>query len=163
MSYTTFRGSIPADRLYDTRSDMWVRRDGDEVLIGATSFGLFLAGELIAFTAKPRGAKVTVGRGLATVESSKTVLAVHSPLSVELLAINETAEEHARIINDDPYKGGWMVRGRPLAWPEESGALVDAQAYIAHIRAIEPEAVIEEVSFKMALNHGGHGEHGEKQ
>ncbi len=144
MAYTPFRGSIPADRLYDARSDMWVRRAGDEVLIGATSFGLFLAGELIAFTAKPRGAMVSSGRGLGTVESSKTVLAVHSPLSVELLAINEAAEEHPRIINDDPYQAGWMVRCRALAWPQESGALVDAAAYIAHIRAIEPEAVIEQ-------------------
>jgi glycine cleavage system H protein len=143
MAYTPFRGSIPADRLYDTRSDMWVQRTGGAVLIGATSFGLFLAGELHAFTAKPRGARVPVGRGLATIESSKTVLAVHSPLSVELLAINEDAEDHPKIINGDPYHAGWMVSGRPLAWSEESGALVDAQAYIAHLRAIEPEAVIE--------------------
>lgn len=143
MAYTPFRGSIPADRLYDTRSNMWVRRSGDEVVIGATSFGLFLAGELIAFTAKPRGARVSVGRGLGTVESSKTVVAVHSPLSVELLSINEAAEEHPHIINDDPYQAGWMISGRPLAWPEESGALVDAPAYTAHVRAIEPDAVIE--------------------
>ncbi len=142
MAYTPFRGSIPADRLYDTRSDMWVRRAGVEVVIGATSFGLFLAGTLIAFTAKPRGATVAVGRGLGTVESSKTVLAVHSPLSVELLAINEAAEEHPGIINDDPYHAGWMVSGRALAWSEESGALVDDRAYIAHVRAIEPDAVI---------------------
>lgn len=142
MAYTPFRGSVPADRLYDTRSDMWVRRAGDEVVIGATGFGLFLAGKLIAFTAKPRGATVAVGRGLGTVESSKTVLAVHSPLSVEVLTINEAAEERPRIINDDPYDAGWMVRGRPLAWAEESGALVDASAYVAHVRAIEPDAEI---------------------
>lgn len=142
MAYTPFRGSMPADRLYDTRSDTWVRRAGDEVVIGATSFGLFLAGKLIAFTAKPRGAKVGVGRGLGTVESSKTVLAVHSPLSIELLAINEAAEERPGLINDDPYHAGWMVSGRPLAWAEESSALVDALAYIAHVRAIEPDAVI---------------------
>jgi glycine cleavage system H protein len=142
MAYTPFRGSVPADRLYDKRSDTWVRHAGDEVVIGATSFGLFLAGKLIAFTAKPCGAMVSVGRGLGTVECSKTVLAVHSPLSVELLAINEAAEERPKLINDDPYEAGWMVRGRPLAWAQESGALVDAAAYVAHVRSIEPDAVI---------------------
>ena len=35
-----------------------------------------------------------------------------------------------------------MVSGRALAWSEESGALVDDRAYIAHVRAIEPDAVI---------------------
>lgn len=143
MAYSPFRGRIPEGRLYDTRSDMWVVREGDEVLIGATSFGLFLAGKLIAFTAKPRGAHVAIGRGLGTVESSKTVVAVHSPLSVEIVAGNEAAEEHAEIINSDPYGAGWMVRGRLLAWSDERGALVDAPAYIAHMRAIEPDAVIE--------------------
>lgn len=143
MARSPFHGSVPADRLYDTRYDMWVRREGETVVLGATSFGLFLAGELIAFTAKPRGAQVAVGRGLGTVESSKTVQAVHSPLSLVLEAGNEAAEERPRYINSDPYGAGWMVRGRPLAWDEESPALVDAAAYIAHIRAMEPEAVVE--------------------
>ena len=88
---------------------------GESVAIGATSFGLFLSGELIAFTAKPQGAEVGLGRGIGTLECSKTVLAVHSPISLRLEETNEAAEEHPRIINQDPYGAGWMVRGR--LWP----------------------------------------------
>lgn len=57
MAKEPFRGTIPADRRYDTRHDMWVRRDGDSVEIGATAFGIHLAGKVIAFTAKPRAPK----------------------------------------------------------------------------------------------------------
>ena len=143
MATETFRGKVPDGLLYDTRHDMWVRREGGEVVIGATSFGLHLAGELLAFTAKPKGAEVAAGRGLGTVESAKTVLAVHSPVAFRLDTPNEAAEERPALINRDPYGAGWMARGVPLDWAHDAAQLVDAAAYIAHIRAIEPAAVIE--------------------
>ncbi|MFZ2908530.1 MAG: glycine cleavage system protein H [Candidatus Desulfobacillus denitrificans] len=143
MATEPFRGRVPADRLYDTRHDMWVRREGDEVVIGATGFGLHLAGEVIAFTAKPKGAEVAAGRGLGTVESAKTVLAVHSPVAFRLDTPNEVAEERPQFINRDPYGAGWLARGVPLDWDTDAALLVDAAAYVAHIRAIEPAAVIE--------------------
>jgi glycine cleavage system H protein len=135
-----FKGHIPDDLRYDAEYDMWVRSEGDEVVVGATSYGIFLAGEIIGFTAKPRGAQVAAGRSLGTVECAKTVLAVHSPLSFTLDQANEALEERAAPINDDPYGAGWMARGRPTAWPLESGRLIDAAAYRAHILAHDPAA-----------------------
>ena len=80
MSPLPFRGAIPDGLLYDAEHDMWVKRDGDEALIGATAYGIFRAGEIIGFTAKPSGAEVDRGRGLGTVECAKTVLAVRAPI-----------------------------------------------------------------------------------
>ncbi|MBM3392460.1 MAG: glycine cleavage system protein H [Betaproteobacteria bacterium] len=143
MASEVFRGKVPDGLLYDTRYDMWVRREGGDVVIGATGFGLHLAGEVIAFTPKPTGAEVAAGRGLGTVESAKTVLAVHAPVAFRLDTPNEDAEERPDLINRDPYGAGWMARGVPLDWDRDAAQLVDAAAYIAHIRAVEPEAVIE--------------------
>lgn len=141
MAHTPFSGSIPDDRLYCPQTDMWVQPQADgELLIGATVFGIFLAGEIIAFTSKPKGAEVARGRGMGTVECRKTVLAVHAPLSFILLEGNEAAEERARLVNDDPYGTGWMARVKPLAWPAEQAGLLDAEAYRAHILKLEPEA-----------------------
>lgn len=140
MSRPPFRGSVPDGLLYDTAYDMWVRREGAEVVIGATSFGIFLAGEIIAFTAKPKGAEIDAGRGLGTVECAKTVLAVHAPISLILLEGNEAAEERPAILNRDPYTAGWMARGKPTAWNAERGGLVDAASYREHITRIEPAA-----------------------
>lgn len=141
MSHIPFSGSIPDDRLYCPQSDMWVQPLADgECLLGATAFGLFLAGEIIAFTSKPQGAEVSRGRGMGTVECRKTVLAVHAPISFVLLAGNEEAEEMPRRINTDPYGTGWMARVRSTAWESEKACLLDAAAYRAHILKIEPEA-----------------------
>jgi glycine cleavage system H protein len=143
MNRSPFSGAVPDDLLYDPNHDMWIRREDAEVVIGATSFGIFLAGEIIAFTAKPKGAEIERDRGLGTVECAKTVLAVHAPLSFVLLEANEAAEERPAMLNRDPYVTGWMVRGRPSAWEAESSRLVDAVSYRAHIRRIEPDAEIE--------------------
>jgi glycine cleavage system H protein len=140
MATEIFRGSVPADRLYDTRHDMWVRRDGDYVVIGATAFGIHLAGEVIAFTAKPRGAEIEDGRGIGTIECAKTVLAVHAPLDFVLAEGNDEAEEKPALLNVDPYGRGWLARGRPTNWAADATRLVDAAAYRAHVRAMEPEA-----------------------
>lgn len=141
MAHQPFSGSIPDDRLYCPAHDMWVQDlGGGEARVGATGFGIFLAGEIIAFTSKPNGAEVELGRGMGTVECRKTVLAVHAPLSFVLLEGNEAAEERPRRINDDPYGAGWMARVRPTRWADEQGSLVDAAAYRAHILKIEPEA-----------------------
>ena len=144
MAHTPFSGSIPDDRLYCSRYDMWVQPLGNgEVLIGASSFGIFLAGEIIAFTAKPNGAEVELGRGMGTVESRKTVVAVHAPISFVLLEGNETAEERPKRINTAPYSDGWMARARPTNWAVERATLIDAAAYRQHVLSIEPEATFD--------------------
>lgn len=141
MAHTPFSGHIPDDRRYDPTHNMWVQeRENGELLIGASSFGIFLAGEIIAFTSKPKGAEIELGRGMGTVECRKTVLAVHAPVSFILLAGNDDAEERPKLVNTDPYGAGWMARGRPTRWPEEASQLIDAEAYRALILKIEPEA-----------------------
>ena len=141
MAHTPFSGTIPDNCLYCPRYDMWVQEAANgEVLIGATSFGIFLAGEIIAFTSKPKGAEVEIGRGMGTVECRKTVLAVHAPVSFVLLEGNEEAEDRPDLVNKAPYGAGWMARARPTRWAEEKAQLVDAAAYRRHILKIEPEA-----------------------
>lgn len=140
MAHQPFHGSVPADRLYCPRYDMWVQEKGGEVLIGATSFGIFLAGEIIAFTSKPKGAEVAIGRGMGTVECRKTVLAVHAPISFKLLEGNEAAEERPALVDRDSYGAGWMARALPTDWENDKATLVDAAAYRQHILSVEPEA-----------------------
>jgi glycine cleavage system H protein len=144
MSEKTFCGVVPEGLLYDPRTDMWVRRRADgSLLIGATSFGLFLAGEIIAFTPKPAGAVVAALRGFGTVETGKTVLAVRSPISLKLVASNDAAEENPALINDDPYASGWMIRAEASDWAAERTLLVDAAAYRAHCLAVDPTATVD--------------------
>lgn len=141
MSHIPFSGRIPTDRLYCPRTDMWLQIDDEVCLIGASAFGIYLAGEVIAFTAKPKGAVVARGRGLGTIECRKTVLAIHAPISLVLLEGNEAAEEQPGLLNNQPY-GTWMIKAKPSAWLLERDGLMDAAAYRAHVLNIDPEATL---------------------
>ena len=143
MSDLIFRGRIPDSCLYDAEFNMWLRNEGDEIVIGATSFGLFLAGTVIAFTPKPVGAEIVCTRGFGTVECSKTVLALHAPVAFQLTATNETAERDPGLLLRDPYSAGWMVRGSALDFARDRARLVNAAAYRAHVLACIPSSVIE--------------------
>lgn len=140
MDNPPFRGRIPDDLRYDTSWDMWARREGDEVVVGATAYGVSLIGEVLAFTPKPLAAEAAAGRGLGTVESAKTVLAIHTPVGLRITACNEAAENRPSLIHQDPYGEGWMVRGIALDWEKDAARLVDAGAYRAHILSGDPSA-----------------------
>ncbi len=64
------------------------------------------------------------------VESVKAVSDVISPLSGEILEVNEKAVDEPESINDDPYGEGWLVRIR-LTDPTEVDDLLDVEAYQA--------------------------------
>lgn len=143
MTHEAFHGSIPDDRLYDPEHDMWVQPDEDDgtATIGATAYGIYLAGRIIGFTSKPRGAHVEASRGMATVECAKTVIAVHAPIGFDLLEGNEAVEENPDLLNRDPYGAGWMAKVRPHDWLRDMARLVDARAYRKRIRRANPQAV----------------------
>jgi len=119
-----------------------VRRDGDEAVIGATGYGAHFAGEILAFTPKQVGASIEIERSLGVVEAAKALVAIHSPLSLRITAVNGDAMRRPELINADPYGSGWMVRGIPLRWTEESPRLVGCEAYAEHVRAVDPTAEI---------------------
>lgn len=151
-SAETFVGSLPDDRWYCPVTHTWLKPIGKgQWQLGATAFGLWLAGSVVAFTCKPRGAQVELDRGLATIESAKTVLAVRAPVALHLLQGNDEAEEQPKLVRKDPHGAGWMAivevtdpqaamtlsqapGADAAASPNTSGAhratrLVDAQGY----------------------------------
>ena len=143
MAKETFRGSIPVHLLYDVENDVWVRREeSGAVTVGATSYGAYFAGEILAFTPKRPGAEIERGRSLGVVEVAKTMVAIHSPLSLRLSAINDAAIADPALINADPYGKGWLVRGEPLRWETERTRLVPYGTYEQHVIGVQPGAEI---------------------
>lgn len=142
MNPPSFRGKIPDDRLYDPEHHVWVLPDDDDntVLIGLTAYGVHLAGGITGFASKPRGTKIERGHDMATIESSKTGLAVPAPLGFTVIEGNEAAAESPELLNRDPYGEGWLVRVQPNNFGNEMGQLIDPKHYRRHIRRADPEA-----------------------
>lgn len=129
--------SYPEDLLYHPEHD-WARIEGDEdpahpeATLGITWYAQDCLGEIVFCEPPAVGTLLTQGDPYAEVESVKAVSDVISPLSGEIIAVNETLTEEPEKLNDDPYGEGWLVRIR-LTDPAERDELLDAKGYAASL------------------------------
>ncbi|MFL5864481.1 MAG: glycine cleavage system protein GcvH [Solirubrobacteraceae bacterium] len=124
--------SYPEDLLYHPEHD-WARLDPaqpDEATFGITWFAQDALGEVVFFDPPKVGATVSKDAAYTEIESVKAVSDVISPLSGEVVAVNEDLAENPETINEDPYGAGWLVKVK-LSDPSEQEALLDAAAYEA--------------------------------
>ena len=119
--------NIPDDLLYQVEKHVWVKRDADGTArIGMTDPAQKLAGKIIVVTPKKVGRTITRGQSAGTVESSKWVGPVPSPLSGEIVAVNQVPLDKPTALNADPY-GNWIVKLAPTNWDEEAKDLVTGE------------------------------------
>ena len=121
--------SYPDDLLYHPEHD-WARVSGDEATFGITWYAQDALGEVVFFDPPAIGTEVAKDSAYTEVESVKAVSDVISPLSGEVIEVNEALADKPETINEDPYGEGWLVRVRLLDPPEQE-ALLDAAAYEA--------------------------------
>lgn len=123
--------SYPDDLKYHSEHD-WARIDGDQATLGVTWFAQDSLGELVHYEAPAVGATVARDASYGEVESVKAVSDLISPLSGEVLEVNQEVVDAPETVNDDPYGAGWLIRIR-MTDPSEVDALMDADGYRAHI------------------------------
>jgi glycine cleavage system H protein len=121
--------SYPADLLYHADHD-WARIEGDEATFGITWYAQDSLGEVVFFEPPQVGAQISKDAPYTEVESVKAVSDVISPLSGEIIAVNEALGDKPEAINEDPYGEGWLVKVK-LSDPSEQDSLLDAAAYEA--------------------------------
>ena len=126
------QGSYPADLLYHPEHD-WARIDADEpavATLGITWYAQDALGEVVFFEAPALGTVLAKDSPYAEVESVKAVSDVVSPLSGEVVEVNDALADNPATINEDPYGEGWLVKVR-MSDPGEREALLDAASYMA--------------------------------
>jgi glycine cleavage system H protein len=133
---------IPEDLYYDGEHDVWVRFEDDTVVVGMTDIGQSLAGRFIYAHIKEAGRHIEAGKSIATVESSKWVGPVRTPVAGEIIAVNEKVEEDPSLINKSPYNDGWIVRLRCNDIESAKAKLITGEAAVeVYRKRIEKENV----------------------
>jgi glycine cleavage system H protein len=123
--------TYPDDLLYHREHD-WARIEGDEAVLGITWFAQDSLGELVHFEPPEAGGQVAKDGSYGEVESVKAVSDLISPLSGEILEVNQKVVDAPETVNEDPYGEGWLVRIR-LDDASETDNLLDAAAYRQHV------------------------------
>ena len=119
--------SYPQDLRYHKEHD-WARVDGDTATLGITWYAQDALGEIVHFEAPEEGSSVARDESYGEVESVKAVSDLISPLSGEVVEVNQGVVEEPERINDDPYGEGWLVKVR-LSDTAELDDLMDTAAY----------------------------------
>lgn len=122
----------PADLKY-IETHQWVRvADDGTATVGITDFAQQQLGDLVFVEVPELGTTVNGGEEAAVAESVKSASDVFSPVTGEVIAVNEKLEDEPELANDDPYGEGWLFRVK-LADAGELDGLMDATAYAEQV------------------------------
>ena len=119
--------NFPAELKY-SKSQEWVKMDGDVAVIGISDFAQDALGDVVFINLPAEGDSVTAGESFGDVESVKAVSDVICPVSGTICEVNEALADAPETLNSDPY-GAWIIKVSPVT---DTEALLDATAYEAH-------------------------------
>ncbi|MCU7851270.1 MAG: glycine cleavage system protein GcvH [Candidatus Thiodiazotropha sp. (ex Monitilora ramsayi)] len=113
------------------KSHEWLRDEGDgTATIGISEHAQELLGDLVFVDLPEVGTNVEAGGDCAVVESVKAASDVYSPVTGEVIEVNESLDDAPETINEDAFGNGWMFKVK-LDDAGELDSLLDADAYDA--------------------------------
>lgn len=124
--------NIPANLRF-AKSHEWVLDNGDgTVTVGISDHAQELLGDVVFVELPEVGREVNAGDDFSLVESVKAASDVYSPISGEVIAVNDALEDAPELINESPYGDAWIAKLR-ISNAAEVSALLDANGYEAVI------------------------------
>jgi len=125
--------SYPENFRY-TKEHEWVRVEGDTGTVGITFHAQKELGDIVFVDLPKLGTKLEQGKALGAVESVKAASDLYSPVSGEVIEVNETLAAAPEKLNADPHGDAWLVKIRMTA-PGETAQLLSAAEYEAYAGA----------------------------
>ena len=122
-----FMANVPED-LHYSKDHEWVRVEGDVAVIGITDYAQNSLGDVVYVELPKPGEKFEAHESFGSVESVKAVSEIFTPLSGEVVEVNESLADEPEKVNTDPYGAAWMIRMR-MNNPGEVDSLLSAIEY----------------------------------
>ncbi len=119
--------NIPDDLKY-TKDHEWARVEGNIAVIGVTDHAQQELGDIVFVELPDVDDEVTAEDTIGSVESTKAVSDLYSPISGKVVEVNEALEDNPGLINTSPYTEGWMLKIE-ISDAAELDDLMDAGAY----------------------------------
>lgn len=125
-------GLIHPAHLKYTKTDEWVRVEGNEATIGITDYAQDQLGDVVYIELPWEPQSVAREKKFGDIESVKATSELVSPVSGKVIRANEALKDNPELINDSPYDEGWMLV-ISLSDPTELNGLLDAEQYKAYL------------------------------
>ncbi len=119
--------NIPGNLKY-TNNHEWAWVVGDVATIGITEYAAGELGDVVYVELPSVGDTAVKGDSIGTIEAVKTVADIYSPVSGEVVEVNEALTDTSELVNKDPYGEGWIVKIK-LSDPAELDGLLSPEDY----------------------------------
>lgn len=115
-----------------TKEHEWVHVEGGVGTVGLTHHAQNELGDIVYVDLPKAGTTVEQGKTIGSVESVKAVSDIFSPVSGEVVAVNEALAQSPEKVNQDPHGDAWLLRIR-LSEPAQVLALMSSVEYEKHV------------------------------
>ena len=125
--------TTPEDSRY-AKSHEYVHAEGDIGTIGITEYAQKELGDVVFVELPQVGSQLEAGDELGSIESVKAVSELFSPVTGEVVEVNEKLADKPELVNTDPYGDGWMIRVK-LSDASEMDELMNADDYEDYVQS----------------------------
>ena len=119
--------NIPENLKYSEEHE-WARDESGIIVVGITDYAQGELGDIVFIDLPEAGGTVTQNESFGTIEAVKAASDIFSPVSGEIIEVNNALSDKPEIINKDPYGNGWMIKIKPSDI-SELDTLMNADAY----------------------------------
>ena len=124
------------EKLLYAKSHEWVDITTDDTgekiaTVGLSQFALEALTDLVYMELPEVGASVEAGDQFGEIESVKAVSEMYSPVTGEIVAVNNAITDQLETLRQDPYENGWLIKIK-LTDEQGIGQLLDFAAYQKH-------------------------------
>jgi glycine cleavage system H protein len=124
------------DNFYYSKDHEWIEIKGDKATVGITDFAQKQLGDVVYVELPQAGKQFEFHQTIGVVESVKAVSDVYSPVSGEVIEINEELNDSPELVNQDPHGKGWFIRLK-VKDATEVEKLMSASEYEKFLEGIE--------------------------
>ena len=116
------------EKLLFTDDHEWVGINGDIATIGITDYAQGELGDIVFIEFPNLNTEFQKGESIGTIEAVKTVADIYMPLSGKIVALNDKLNDNPSLVNNYPFKEGWMLKVQ-IMLSDEVSELMNTEKY----------------------------------
>jgi glycine cleavage system H protein len=124
---------VPDNLYYFVEKHCWALPvEGGKIRVGLTVVATKMAGNLTAVTPRSKkiGGELERGKSIGTMESSKYVGPIPTPVTGILSSVNEAIKDNPNLVVADPYGSGWVAEFEVADWDKQKDELLTGTAAV---------------------------------
>ncbi len=110
----------------------WAFIEGETAVVGISDHAQHEISDIVFVELPQKGAQVKAGERCCVIESVKSASDIFSPVSGEVVEVNEAVTSDPALVNREPHAGGWLFKVK-MSDPKEADSLLSFEAYKASL------------------------------